>query len=170
VQVDGEKYLEPLLNAVNKESGRHQGYRTVGRKLTSEFVRAFVDCPARPFLARELLNIPRLPYSPKELSDVVRGSNNAEEKEKEFIGYLVEREGTFNEYKRRDSYIMLTMTINSGTGFSGRYDFLAAFLPGSWLEIVEGLYKGQRIRARGAIQDFLLGSVYLNYVDLELLA
>jgi class 3 adenylate cyclase len=167
VDSDPQGYLQPLLDSVNEQSRRLEGYRTVGRKLTPGFVQAFGEGPARPFLARELLNIPRLPHSAKGLADVVAGSSNAEEKEKEFIGYLVEWEAAFRDYSLERSYIRLWLTMRD----SGRYELLLAHLPVGWLEVVGGLHKGQRVRVRGVIQDFTLGAcVQLNYVDMELIA
>ena len=95
------------------------------------------------------------------------GSSNAEEKEKEFIGYLVEWEAAFRDYSLERSYIRLWLTMRD----SGRYELLLAHLPVGWLEVVGGLHKGQRVRVRGVIQDFTLGAcVQLNYVDMELIA
>jgi hypothetical protein len=66
VEVDSEEYLKPLISTVNEEGRRVQGYRSVGRKLTTAFVRELGGGRVRPFLARELLNIPKLPYSPRD--------------------------------------------------------------------------------------------------------
>lgn len=41
VEVDSEEYLKPLVRAVNDEGPRVEGYRFVGRKLTTQFVREF---------------------------------------------------------------------------------------------------------------------------------
>jgi len=163
VKVDSEEYLKPLLGAMNEEASRIQGYRVVGRKLTTEFVREFGAGRVRPFLARELLNIPKLPYSPREFADVVRRAVNVEEKEHEFIGYFVEWEGTFESFTRDKSGIDLTLEV--GTPFP-----VILVLPLSNLEIVKALQKGQRLRARGVIHNIVFRIIWLNYVDLEIAA
>jgi class 3 adenylate cyclase len=114
VQVDSDDYLKPLLSAVNEQSQRVQGYRLVGRELTTAFVREFGKGKVRPFLARELLNVPKLPYSPREFDEVARGAVNDKEKEREFYGYFVEWEGAFESYRQDDSDITLQMDSISG--------------------------------------------------------
>jgi hypothetical protein len=108
LDVDSEEYLKPLVAAANDEVSRLQGYRVVGRKLNTEFIREFGEGHVRPFLARELLNVPRLPYSPRQFADVMLGAVNVEEKEREFIGYLVEWEGTFDSFTSDKNQIVIT--------------------------------------------------------------
>jgi class 3 adenylate cyclase len=170
VEVDSEEYLKPLISAVNEESLRVQGYRFVGRKLTTEFVREFGGGRVRPFLARELLNIPKLPYSPTEFADVMRGAVNVEEKEREFLGYFVEWEGTFESFTRDSSEIDLRLQLRSPSSFTDSYFLIVLLLPLSNLEIVDALRKGQRLRARGVIHDIQFHIITLNYVDLEIIA
>jgi len=160
VEVDSEEYLKPLVSAVNEEGQRVQGYRFVGRKLTTQFVREFSEGRVRPFLARELLNVPKLPYSPSEFYQVTGGLT---EKEHEFFGYFVEWEGTFERFTRDRVYITVGLRI----GTPSTYHDLHLRLPLSYLELVKVLKKGQRLRARGIIDEISLGSIFLNYVDLE---
>jgi class 3 adenylate cyclase len=167
--VDPHEYLQPILDSVNEQSRRLQSYRTVGRKLTPEFVLEFKDSRARPFLARQLLNIPRLPYSPQQLADLVGASSNAEEKEREFIGYLVEWDSTFSEYTLDGSAISLWLKIERGTGKGWHYKNLIAFLPSGWLEIVASLHNGQRVRARGVIERIFCDDVVINYAEMDLI-
>ena len=163
LKVDSEEYLKPLVSAVNKEGPRVQGYRFVGRNFTTEFVREFGEGKVRPFLARELLNVPKLPYSPKEFDEVTRGTGNLTEKEHEFFGYFVEWEGTVESFTRNNFDISLVLHI----GAFPSYHHLILKLPLSYLELVKSLEKGQSLRARGVIDDIYMGSVCLNYVDLE---
>jgi hypothetical protein len=44
---------------------------------------------------------------------------------------------------------------------------LRLLLPLNNLELVKALKKGQRLRARGIIHDIFMGSITLNYVDLD---
>jgi hypothetical protein len=43
-------------------------------------------------------------------------------------------------------------------------------LPLSYIELVKVLNKGQRLRARGIIDEILIGNISLNYVDFETVA
>jgi class 3 adenylate cyclase len=90
IEVHSETYLNPVVSAMNKEVPQMQGYRFVGRALTTQFVREFGEGTVRPFLARELLNVPNLPYSPGEFDKIMRGTTNRKEKEQAFVGYCVE--------------------------------------------------------------------------------
>jgi hypothetical protein len=165
IDVDSEEYLKPLVAAANAEASRGQGYKVVSRKVTGEFFREFGEGSARPFLARELLNVPKLPYSPKAV--VVRGAANANEKEREFFGYFVEWEGTFDGYTRHPYGIDLTVRLGS-PNLDDLYHVLSLSLPHTNLETVKTLRKGQQLRARGVINDIFSVVIKLNYVDLEI--
>lgn len=167
VEVDSEEFLKPLVTGVNEIGRRVQGYRFVGRVLTTAFVREFGKGIVRPFLARELLNVPKLPYSPMELAEVTRETGDINEKEHEFFGYFVEWEGTVESRTRDDSEITLRLQIGSVNDF---YKSLKLLLPLSYLDLVKVLEKGQRLRARGIIHDIFVGIITLNYVDLEIVA
>jgi class 3 adenylate cyclase len=170
VEVDSDEYLKPLISMVNEEGLRVQGYRLVGRKLTTEFVREFGGGRARPFLARELLNTPKLPYSPTEFADVMRGAANVEEKEHEFFGYFLEWEGTFESFTRNNFEISLCLQLRSPATSTDSYFLILLLLPLCNLKIINVLRKGQRLRARGVIQGIQFRIITLNYVDLEIVA
>ena len=90
VPLDSEAYVQPLLSAANNTSSVVEGYRTVGRRLTTEYIRNFRPGRVRPFLVRELINVPKLPYSAAEFVKLLGAADASAEKEKEFYGYLVE--------------------------------------------------------------------------------
>ena len=163
VEVNSEEYLKPLVSTVNEEGPRVQGYRFVGRKLTTQFIREIGEGRVRSFLARELLNVPKLPYSPEQFNEVTGGTGNLTEKEHAFFGYFVEWEGTVVGFTHDNLEIMLGLQIGSLPS----YHRLELLLPLSYLELVKDLQKGQRLRARGIIHSIYLGTIMLNYVDLE---
>jgi hypothetical protein len=163
IEVNSEEFLKPLVSTVNEEGPRVQGYRFVGRKLTTQFVREFGEGRVRPFLARELLNVPRLPYTPEQFNEITGGTGNLTEKEHTFFGYFVEWEGTVVGFTHDGYEIMLGLKI----GAFASYHRLELLLPFSYLELVKELHKGQRLRARGIIHDILFGTITLNYVDIE---
>jgi len=166
IGVDSAKYLEPLVNALNEQSASLDGYRLVGRKLTTEFVREFGEGRVRPFLARELLNVPRLPYSLTGLDDIVRlGAGNHVTKTHEFMGYLLECEGELLGFSRDSREIKLELRADHTLLFE-RVELL---LPLSYGELVKPLPKGVRLRARGVICDYFV-SITLNYVDVDVIA
>jgi hypothetical protein len=100
----------------------------------------------------------------------MRGAVNVEEKEREYIGYFVEWEGTFESFTRDSSEICLRLQLRSPSSFTDSYFLIILLLPLNNLEIVNALRKGLRLRARGVIHDIQLHIITLNYVDLEIVA
>jgi hypothetical protein len=168
VAVDSDEYLKPIVNALNKEAQRVAAYRYVGRKVTTEFMRQFGEGGARPFLARELLNVPKLPYSPKEFDDLMSTADN-DEIQHEYVGYFVDWQGTFDKYTRDEYDITVLLKAGNSEGPYGHV-YVNLLLPHSSFELVHQLKKGQRLRARGIITTIFLRIITLNYVDLETVA
>jgi hypothetical protein len=88
------------------------------------------------------------------------------EKEHEFFGNFVEWEGTFESFTRGT----FDITVFLGIGTYPSYHHLFLRLPLSYIELVKVLNKGQRLRARGIIDEILIGNISLNYVDFETVA
>jgi class 3 adenylate cyclase len=170
VNVESENYLKPLVSMVNKISQRHQGYRFVSREFTPEFLRSYGEGDVRPFIARELLNVPKLPYSPKQFQEILRSAYNRDEKEREFLGYFIEWEGKVSDVTLHDSHISISLfvEIKEGSSFSQSIG-LILLLPLTYLEIVKALGKGQSLRVRGIIYRICIGVITLNYVDFEII-
>lgn len=164
ISVDSDSYVQPLLSAVNDTSSMVEGYRTVGRKLTTEYIRNFGSGRARPFLARELINAPKLPYSASEFVKLLDATEVSAEKEKEFYGYFVEWDCTFEGSKRNENDITLTACLLGVTSLP--YSRLKLMLPLSYTEIFRELKKGRQLHVRGIIDQVFL-SISLNYVDIS---
>lgn len=49
LKIDSDKYLQPLIAGLNQGNKSFEGYRTVGRRLTTEFIRDFGLESVRPF-------------------------------------------------------------------------------------------------------------------------
>jgi class 3 adenylate cyclase len=165
VNVESENYLKPLVSMVNETTKHDQGYRFVSREFTPEFLRSYGERDVRPFIARELLNVPKLPYSPKQFQEILLSADNRNKKEREFVGYFVEWEGKVKGVEVNDYDIWLTLVINED---SWDYKNLVLTLPLTYLEIVKALGKGQHLRARGIICKIMFGTIMLNYVDFKI--
>jgi hypothetical protein len=162
IEIEPEKYLAPLLNAVNQTAPKLDGYRSIGRKFTVGFIRDFGNGKARPFLARELLNIAKLRYSLEEVCDLAI-KIGISELSNQCVGYFVEWEGTFDGYER-DEDIKVAVRTQPGAFFSKLY----LRLPSNALEVIRQIEKGQPLRVRGVIEQIFL-FITINYVDLEFL-
>ena len=165
VNVESENYLKPLVSMLNEISLRYQGYRYVSREFTGDFLRSSGEGEVRPFLARELLNVPKLPYSPKQFEEILCNANNRKEKGREFLGYFIEWEGKVSSYNLEYNKIVLILDFNEGLLL---LHSLFLHLPLTYFEIVKTLRKGQRLRARGIIFEIFIGTIQLNYVDFEI--
>lgn len=166
VSMDAGSYLNPLLSAANESSKKLDGYRTIGRQLTNEYVRDFGSSSARPFLTRELLNIPKLPYSAAEFSELLCSANNSSEKEKEFCGYLVEWDCEYDKFDRNNFDLSIYVILIGVTGYKYNTAFLK--LPLNYSEIILSFKKGQKLHLRGVIENIFIGTISLNYVELSI--
>lgn len=153
-----EEYIEPLLSSLNNSDIEYQGYRTVSRKFPPHYFRELLKGTARPFLLRELLNIPRLPLTPQQFKEKMEVPNAIES---QYYGYLVEWSGEFISYKKSSDKIMVTVTINK----NGMYDKASLCLVPDMLEIVQSLTPGVKICFCGIITEVFI-HIRLNYVEI----
>jgi hypothetical protein len=154
-------YLEPLLAVVNDKKIRRSGYRYVARVFS---IKDFSSLPreARPFLLRELINIPKLPYSYSEFSTRLRELSNDEDIY-DFYGALVEWECLFRSYSRiGDDQITVSV---SGEDYRG--PIVQLRVPITMFDVVRQFKKDSPIRFRGIIQEGNSTWLLLNYVDFE---
>jgi hypothetical protein len=157
-------FIEPLLAAVNDRSAEFAGYRVMSRVVTRDELRKLPGGyrAARPFLIRELVNLPKLPIGPKQLSEIIRSSKDPDVRS-QYLGYLVEWSGVFRQFKRNQDGIDLDVTLPEITGTI--WDEATLRLPLFYLEIVRSLKDQDRIFFRGVITGLSLG-YQLNYVEL----
>jgi class 3 adenylate cyclase len=145
VDANAEEYLAPLLTILNSQARNLAGYRFTGRTFSVSDLRNFGGTPARPFIARELLNVPRLPLTLPQLAAVLSDASYSTEKELEFYGYFVEWTASFESFERGERDITVTLRDPEAVIYSR----IKLLLPLNYLEIAKQLTKGQTIRARG---------------------
>lgn len=153
-------YIEPLLRGLNSNDAEFAGYRTTSRKYATNH---FVMLPrgnARPFLLRELLNVPRLPLTPQQFQKVLNVPNSLD-LAPQYYGYLVEWEGEFESYKRSSDEIDVRVRIND----NGMNDKASLCLVPDMLEIVRTLSPGDKVFFRGIITRIFI-VIGLNYVEI----
>lgn len=155
-----EKYTEPLLRSLNGSDGEYQGYRIVSRKFQPHYFCELPKGDARPFLLRELLNVPRLPLTPQQFQEKMK-IPNALDMVSQYYGYLVEWTGEFKSYKRSRDEIEVTVNINK----DGWYNEASLCLVPDMLEVVRSLTPGDKLSFRGIITRIFI-TIYLNYVEI----
>jgi hypothetical protein len=168
-KIDSKNYLDSLLSSVNTKRAELNGFTTIGRKLTvSELQNLHPDSP-KPFVARELLNLPRCPYSAIAFFEERKKAPQKTDKEyfdNTFLGYIVEWNLYFSSYSIKSSSI--TITAKATSDDIGNHVILE--LPRFSHEIVRLLQADQPFKARGVLMLIYMGWPWLDYVDLEFLS
>jgi hypothetical protein len=153
----GSDYLRPLLEEMNKHVENLDGFRSKGRVLTPSDIQKFSDTSARPFLARELLNLPRYPFSAESIENKIYKEGSLKT---EFIGYMVEWEGDISKIDLRQDKLQIEVSVPKARSE------VTLIMSSFHREVMIQLKKGDRIRFRGVIEKIFLG-IWLNYVDIE---
>jgi hypothetical protein len=155
-----KEYLEPLLAALNAPANQWTGFRFATRAYTpASFSLATQHVVARPFLLRELLTLPRLPYSFQEFGVMIKELDN--DSQNQYLGYYVEWEASFVTFTRgrnvltaylvHDSLFLLTLTLS---------------LVSDMYEIVQKIKKNARVKFCGVIMGIGGLSIDLDYVEI----
>jgi class 3 adenylate cyclase len=158
-------YLQPLLRSLNEESEKRlASYTALPRVATPDYLTTLGEGKVRPFLARCLLNVPRLAFSAKELSNWL-STPEGKANEGRFNGHFIEWRVVFEEYQVEKGRIRVSATIEN-----------ASFVDSAWinlvpamLETVQTLSKGQRLLVRGILMEVFSIHAIINYADLEML-
>jgi len=161
VPAAGSNYLNPLLAVLNAKSAQFTGYRSQSRHVTAREIQQLKDGynAPRPFLARELFNVPRLPLTSTEIVNAIRESKDPD-KESRYIGYVVEWNGKFEEFRRNTDDLTVNVCMSSDLR-----DYARLRMTHESLEIVRDLRPDDRVCFRGIITEISLGFT-LNYVEL----
>jgi hypothetical protein len=109
-----ENYHEAILDALNSKEAQFSGFKTKSRLLSADDLRIVSQTPrAHPFLLRELLNIPRLPLSPVEVTTRIKEQTHMDHTEAahSYFGYLVEWTGVFHSYSRKKDFVSVTLKM-----------------------------------------------------------
>jgi class 3 adenylate cyclase len=156
-----DNYHLPLLELLNNSTNPGTGYRYIAREFSPAYFRDLKSSIARPFLLRELLNVPKLPFNASELYKHLC-SLNSRDAYRDYYGMLVEWEVSFGEIKNFSKTELIGYCVDDETDWH-----ITVHLPASMLEVVRLFKRGEKIMVRGIICDFSIG-VSLNYVDIAL--
>jgi class 3 adenylate cyclase len=159
-----EDYLGPLLEALNDPRVDRAGYRFTARRFTGSDFADFSKSRARPFLLRELVNVPRLPYSLAQFEQKLKSLPNAEEAS-DYYGYFVEWEVVFDSYERlgpEDLFAFVRRDLQVSS------ESVSLLLPRNKADVVRMIPRGSRLHVRGIISAISALGIQLNYVDFVL--
>lgn len=163
IEVDSSVYLQPLMAALRENSLENYGYRYTSRQVTPAQITTMTSSIARPFLARELLNVPRLPLNLEQLTQAREIAADKRAFQRDLVGYFVEWEGAITKIERRDDYIHLDLKV------PGDYWDVGVTLPLTYWEVLKTLRIGGFLRVRGVIERYSSG-VWLNYADVQVVS
>lgn len=161
---DFRKYIALLVDTMNMPKLQRSGYRYVSRQFNPEFFAGTETYAAHPFLLRELLNVPMLPFSLEQFIAKQKGIENEEDKN-DFIGSFVEWRGYFSSYTNLDNRFYLIF-VNSDKEIWG--GSVSLRVPLNMLDVIRLFSKGDEISFRGIIIGLDGLSIALDYVDLAL--
>jgi len=154
-----KEYLEPLLAALNQPANQWTGFRFATRaytpasfSLTTEYI------AARPFLLRELLTLPRLPYSFQEFQIMIKDLDD--DSRNQYLAYSVEWEASFDSFIRRGSFLFAILVEES-------MPYVNLALMPDMIEIVKKIKKKARVKFRGVIMKIGGMTIDIDYVEIE---
>ena len=166
---DSKEYLQTLLLSANTSKFEFDGFKQTGRKLTVSQIRDSNSDKAKPFLARELLNLPRCPYSAVDFFAARKEFAQNVDKEffdTRFLGYIVEWVLNFGSYSNSNGHILVFGQPTDK--YSSNHVVL--HLPIFSREIVQLFQEGQQFNVRGVLVSMQSQSAWLDYVDIEFLS
>lgn len=159
-RADLDLYLQPLIQKLN--SHEQAGYRYISRKFDKDFFTFSAKASVRPFLLRDLLNVPKLNMSLAAFIKYCQSLENREDAQ-DYLGFLVEWQGKFKSYEKCSDYIEVVIENEDPS-----QTVYLELMP-TMLEVVCSLRKGQEIRFRGIL--FKVTGLWweVNYVDIEII-
>ena len=102
-RVDSKEYLHPILEHLNRDADSLSGFRYVLRKHSPEDFKFTSSHSGRPFLLRELVNLPCLPYSLKDFYGLLKRIEQPERQK--YIGYIINWSVCFDSYTQGSTLI-----------------------------------------------------------------
>lgn len=151
-----KEYLESLLASLNAPANQWTGFRYGTRTYTpASFSLAPPNLGGRPFLLRELLTLPRLPYSFQEFLAQIKNVND--DSKNQYLGYYVEWEAPFSSVTRRSSYLIAHLFEE----FSVNLELVPEMY-----EIVQKIKAKARVKFCGVIMKIGPVGIDLDYVEL----
>ncbi|MHB8519819.1 MAG: hypothetical protein ACYDH9_03580, partial [Limisphaerales bacterium] len=155
-----ENYLKPLLASLNEDNRRIEGYSRITRRFTGEFLQFLGTSRARPFIARELLNVPALAETPEKVDERLRGPNGSHEADL-LTGYYIEWDVIFDSWEKKSDELEVKVELPK----TKLYQKATIHVVPAMHEIVSKFTKSQRLRVRGIILEMFITTFHISYAD-----
>jgi class 3 adenylate cyclase len=157
-----KEFRAELLRVLNDNESKRHRFRFVSRHFSASDFELPQYPRAHPFLLRELITLPLLPYG---FDEFVKFHSKDPARAKEFLGHIIEWDGV----------VMSTSTgygkvarVNIRSGAIAGDSFAGIVLPPEMSDAVNVLKKGDRIRVRAVLMDIDPIVVTLDYADFQL--
>ena len=157
-----EEYLQPLLAVLNADRTKFDGFRSIGRAFKPSDIRDSKSGLGRPFLARELLNLPKCPFSFSEFLRKRGQQDKPEALDASLRGQIVDWKLYLESIDADEDYL----TVIAGSNSTGFRSFCLLRVNRFFLDTVKTIEKGTTIRVRGVLVHPSATPV-LDYVDIE---
>jgi hypothetical protein len=164
--VDRAQYLQRLLNVLNSDDAIEPRFRYASRKFSLSDFELKQHQRAHPFLARELLALPKLPYSFLEFERLRVKDASATSA---YTGHLVEWEGSVHSItydKHGGDYYTLALAPVSRV-FEGGMAII--YFPREMSECLRRFTKGDHVEVRAIFMETQLSLLVLDYADIRAL-
>ncbi len=165
IQAGNKDYLDILLRAINNAQSDWEEFKSIARSIDPAFIQNMQSGHAKPFLARHLLNLPRLAMPAEEYYEEAKRLKLAEVR-RLYNGYYVEWLGIFDSYERDKQTITVKVNLPSSHSY---FNYFEVVVPFTFIEPVKLLKKGDKLRVRGVILSYGM-TAELNYADIEKIA
>lgn len=161
---NSEAYLKPLLDALNDPSIVRPHYHSVARRFSLKDFDERARDKGRPFLLRELFNVPKLPLSLTSFLETLKELKYKDEASN-YVGYLVEWEGVFRSAEFNSERVQVLV----GEPGDRTYGLVMLNMPLVMTDLMRRIDKGSYIKFRGIIIEILSGDTpILDYVDIDI--
>jgi class 3 adenylate cyclase len=169
--VDQHAYLDSLLSRLNAYEMQRSGFQFLSRRFSVEDFRA---TPGRkgghPFLLRELMTLPHLPYSLTQFSEILGAIKNDRDR-LDFVGHLVIWEAKYCSYSLAGADAINVFCLEKLAAGVGRHSqIIVLLLPSTMADVVKRLQPDTPLQITGVLmhpgreRDYLT----LDYVHLQL--
>lgn len=158
---DPARYLKPLLDSLNNIEHLPR-YHFVSRRFELSDFQVPRASWGRPFLIRELLNVPKLALSAVQFHETIKNLVHKDEK-LQYIGYMIE----WDVYYDKSEMIGDMLAVFADVKPDGLGGSVTLRLPPMYFDVIRNIEKESKIRIRGVIVNVDRGPT-LDFVDLAL--
>jgi hypothetical protein len=133
----------------NKSGNSDTGYRYTPRKFSPAYLRDLKGFLAHPFLLRELLNVPKLPFTTSEFYKHLK-SLDSRDAHRDYYGMVVDWKVSFGKMDNFSDDELMGYCVDEETDWH-----ITLVMPVCVLDVVRLFKHSEKIVVRGIIHEFI---------------